>query len=227
MMTVHSELAANHRDIDLVQRCLDNEEAALVEIQSSVTPFLMGALANHGASEADSEELLAGLWADCVAGDGERQPIFIRYAGTAPLRSWLAAIVLNRWISLKRREATHTRVVEAIGRAETGLVQETRLEATLEADMMQVVELAVRSAIASCEPEEIVLLKLVHLHGVKRRDLAGLAGCHESQLGRRLKATERKIAEGTLAAVRAHDPMLELTWNDFVRVCENANILRG
>jgi RNA polymerase sigma factor (sigma-70 family) len=224
---VHSELAANHRDIDLVQRCLDGDEAALEEIQEVVSPFLMGALANHGASELDAEELVAALWADCVAGDGERPPIFARYAGTAPLRSWLAAIVLNRWISVKRRQATHARAVEAIGRGETGMVQEARVETNLETEMMHVVEQAVRTAIASCHPEEIVLLQLVHLHGVKRRDLAGLAGCHESQLGRRLKATERKIAEGTLATVREHDPLLKLTWEDFVRVCENANILRG
>lgn len=218
-------MAANYRDIDLVQRCLDGEEAAFEEIRDSVTPFLKGALANHGASDVDAEELVTSIWADCVAGDGEREPIFVRYSGTAPLRSWLAAIVLNRWISLKRRQATHTRVVDVIGRTTVSEVRETA-GASLEDDMILVVESAVRSAIASCDPEEIVLLKLVHLHGIKRRDLAKLAGCHESQLGRRLKATERRIAESTLAAVRARDPMLELTWDDFVRVCENVNVLR-
>lgn len=91
---------------------------------------------------------------------------------------------------------------------------------------MDVVERAVREAFAACEAEEIVVLQLIHLHGITQRELAALLHCHESRLSRLIKSAEQKIARATLAAVEKFDPLLEVTWDDFLRLCESTNLLR-
>jgi len=216
---------ANNADVDLVQRCLEGDEGAVKNFQEVTAPYLKGLLVSRGATTCEAEDIVAGLLADCLTGSSDRPPLFHRYSGSSPLRSWLSAISFNRWISLRRHCQVHARAMEVLGQSNAGVAPHVQPGSDLENEMMQVVERALRAALAACEPEEIVLLQMVHLHDVCRRDLATLAGCHESQLGRRLKATERKIAENTLAAVREIDPFLELNWEDFLRLCENFQIL--
>jgi RNA polymerase sigma factor (sigma-70 family) len=210
-------------EVDLVQRSLEGEEKAVRLLQETHGPYLVGVLLGSGASEMESEEMVAGLWADCVAGGASRPPLFLRYTGKAALRSWLAAILVNRWISLKRRESVHARAVEVM--ASVAADSSPDANAMMDVKLRRIVEQAVRRAFDECEADEIVLLQLVHGHGVTRREVAALLGCHESQVGRRLNAAREKIARSTLRAVKEFDPLLELTWEDFLRLCECVNLL--
>ena len=210
-----------------MQRSLEGEALAVQALQSEYTPFLRNLLFKHRATETEVEDLLAGLWADCLVGSSDRPPLFERYHGGSPLHSWLAAVTVNRWISVKRREAVHSRAVQFSLSQGPVLSMECAAEAQLDTELMATVEQAVRQALASCEAEEMVLLQLVHLHQLTRRELADLLGLHESGLSRRLKATEKKIAEATLAAVREVDPLLELTWKDFLLLCESTSLFRS
>jgi predicted DNA-binding protein (UPF0251 family) len=85
---------------------------------------------------------------------------------------------------------------------------------------------ALRQAFAACDVEELVLLQLVHMHGVTQREIASLWKWHESRVSRHINRTEEKIAELTLRAVKETDPYLELGWQDFVELCRCVEVLR-
>ena len=87
-------------DIDLVQQCLEGNEEAVSELKRSLTPFLSKVLGSYGASRDEIDEILAKLWGDCLVGP---RPLFHVFNGRSALKSWLTAICVNRWISLKRR----------------------------------------------------------------------------------------------------------------------------
>ena len=80
-----------------------------VELKKSLTPFLSKVLASYGASKDEIDEILAKLWGDCLTGP---RPLFHVFNGKSALKSWLTAISVNRWISLKRREAQHARAMQ-------------------------------------------------------------------------------------------------------------------
>ena len=106
-----SEEAPVLADVDLVQQCLEGNEEAIVELKRSLTPFLSKVLASYGASKDEIDEILAQLWGDCLTGP---RPLFHVFNGRSALKSWLTAICVNRWISLKRREAQHARAMQRL-----------------------------------------------------------------------------------------------------------------
>ena len=95
--------------VDVVQQCLEGNEEAISELKKSLTPFLSKVLASYGASKDEIDEILAQLWGDCLMGP---RPLFHVFNGKSALKSWLTAISVNRWISLKRREAQHARAMQ-------------------------------------------------------------------------------------------------------------------
>ncbi|HEY5705170.1 MAG TPA: hypothetical protein VIS96_06320, partial [Terrimicrobiaceae bacterium] len=98
-------------DVDLVQQCIEGSEEAIGQLKKSLTPFLSKVLSSYGASKDEIDEILAQLWGDCLVGP---RPLFHVFNGRSALKSWLTAICVNRWISLKRREAQHTRAVYSL-----------------------------------------------------------------------------------------------------------------
>ena len=52
-------------------------------------------------------------------------------------------------------------------------------------------------------------------------------GWHESKVSRTLDATMSGIASRTMTEIKAVDPWLELSWEDFVELCAHADILTG
>ena len=108
MGEMRSEEAPVLADVDAVQQCLEGSEEAIVELKKSLTPFLSKVLSSYGASKDEIDEILAKLWGDCLTGP---RPLFHVFNGKSALKSWLTAISVNRWISLKRREAQHARAM--------------------------------------------------------------------------------------------------------------------
>jgi len=98
-------------DVDVVQQCLEGNEEAISGLKRGLTPFLSKVLASYGASKDEIDEIVAQLWADCLTGP---RPLFHVFNGKSALKSWLTAISVNRWISLKRRETQHARAMERL-----------------------------------------------------------------------------------------------------------------
>jgi RNA polymerase sigma factor (sigma-70 family) len=221
---MRSEEAPVLADVDMVQQCLEGSEEAISEMKRSLTPFLSKVMASYGASKDEIDEILAQLWGDCLTGP---RPLFHVFNGKSALRSWLTAISVNRWISVKRREAQHARAMQHLAIAsEPSSAPGRSGPAQPDASIIEILGPALRSAFASCDVEELILLQLVHMHGVTQREIASLWKWHESRVSRHIKRAETKIAERTLQAVKETDPYLELRWNDFVELCRSVELLR-
>ena len=211
-------------DVDLVQKCIEGNEVAIGDLKTSLTPLLCKVLGSYGASKDEIDEILAQLWGDCLVGP---RPLFHIFNGRSALKSWLTAICVNRWISLKRRQAQHTRAIysltiEAERPSAPGRAATTHPDSAI----TEILGPALRQAFAACDVEELVLLQLVHVHGVTQREVASLWKWHESRVSRHIKRAEAKIAEHTLRAVKETDPYLELGWPDFLELCRCVEVLR-
>src|SRR4029077_1503232 len=96
-------------DVDVVQQCLEGNEEAISGLKRGLTPFLSKVLASYGASKDEIDEIVAQLWSDCLTGP---RPLFRVFNGGSALKSWLTAISVNRWISIRRHEAQHARAMQ-------------------------------------------------------------------------------------------------------------------
>ncbi len=222
MGEMRSEEAPVLADVDAVQQCLEGSEEAIVELKKSLTPFLSKVLSSYGASKDEIDEILAKLWGDCLTGP---RPLFHVFNGKSALKSWLTAISVNRWISLKRREAQHARAVHHLV-IDSETSQAPSRSAQSDSSILEILGPALRRAFAACDVEELILLQLVHVHGITQREIANLWKWHESRVSRHIKRAEEKIAKLTLQSVRETDPYLELRWNDFVELCRSVEVLR-
>ena len=172
--------------------------------------------------EDEIDEILAQLWGDCLMGP---RPLFHVFNGKSALKSWLTAISVNRWISLKRREAQHARAMQYLA-IDAESSQQTANHSQPNTAIIEILGPALRRAFAACDAEELILLQLVHVYGVTQRKIASIWKWHESRVRRHIKRAEEKIAELTLQAVKETDPYLELRWTDFVELCRSVELLR-
>ena len=70
----------------------------------------------------------------------------------------------------------------------------------------------------------MVMLRLVYLHELTHREIVRMLGWSESKVSRFLSHAMREIETRTLRELKRHDPWLELTWQDFVDLCETYEI---
>jgi len=213
-------------DLDLIQQCLSGDEAAMTLLQATYEPYLRNVLQSYRASDAEIEETLAQFWMDCLIDRESHPPLLVRYNGRAALRSWLSAIITNRWLSLMRRKAVHHKVInQLMDSPHHPTFHDDGISDLVDLELMRAIEAALRKAFSACSSEEIVMLHLVHIHQLTQREVAALWNCHESYVSRRLKSAEEQIAEITLSAIRGYDPLVNLNWTDFLRLCESTNLL--
>lgn len=217
------ESSAQFYEIDLVQRCLQGEESAIRTLQAEHTSYLKSVLFSYGATESESDDALGSLWADCVVSSSDRAALFELYNGESSLRSWLTAIVVNRWISYRRHRKVCVRAHEQI--SQSIKIERDYRDSLVDPELLAALEKALREACAACGAEEIVMLQLVHLHGLTQREIATIWGWHESRVSRFLSRAEEQIAQSTLRTIEEFDPELNLKWSDFLRLCECTSLL--
>ncbi len=214
---------AQLREIDLVERCLEGRDEAILEVKALYSSYLESLLRSYGASADEAAEVVEFLWSDCVVGRAAKDALFQRFNGTSALRNWLGAIVINRWISLKRSESVRERALERSPDRPT----EEGGTAMPDPEIGVILEEAIRETFASCSPEEIVMLRLVHFHQLNQKEVAMLWGWTESKMSRNLNRLQRVIANETLRRVRRADENLDLRWEDFLRLCDSVVLLQN
>jgi len=206
-----------------VQVCLNGDSSALENLRAAHHSHLERILRARGATADEVEELLAGLWADCVPRETDSPTLLEKYSGRCPLQSWLATVATRRWIDLKRKQA---RRKEADSRTEgdEALDPLDGLPAPSSAPQEDVVigllQESLEEAFAACGPADMLMLRLVHLHGLSQREVMRMWGWSESKVSRQLSRAMEGIRQRTLATIRQKDPLLDLTWEDFVSLCE-------
>lgn len=218
-------LTGDHlRELDLVERCLSGDETAISDLKKSHASYLEAMLRAYGAAAGEVEEVLAGLWRDCLVGRVSRDPLFAKYNGSSALRSWLTAIVINRWISVKRSDSARERAYQRVAAEQSTNCGHPDLP---DPELSRILEDAIRGALEECDSEAVVLLQLVHSHGVNQKEIAHLLGWTESTTSRTIKRAQDRLSREILKRVRQADSYLEVCWEDFLRLCDGVTLLRS
>jgi RNA polymerase sigma factor (sigma-70 family) len=217
----------SHPTDEGLRKCREGDPEALAEVRTRYHGPLLNILSSRGATATEAEDLLADLWADCVAGDTERPSLLEKFSGKCTLQGWLATVATNRWIDLKRKqvrrgETTKTALAdkdhdpfENMPASSTPLREDT---------LVNLLRGSLQAAFARCSPQAMVLLRLVYMHNLSQREIVRMLGWHESKVSRFLAKAMEEIESHTLAELKKRDPWLELSWQDFVDLCETHQV---
>jgi len=210
-----------------VHRCQQGDPTALADLRNLHHPSLVNILRARGASMDETEELLADLWGDCVATNDEEPCLLDKFSGKCPLQGWLATVATRRWIDLKRKQTRRGETAQLTREDERNDPLE-RLPAatTLERDdvLVDLLRDSLQTAFATCPPEDMLMLRLVYLHGLSQREVMRMWGWSESKVSRKLSQAMGQIEQATLQNLKRKDSWLDLTWQDFVDLCETHRI---
>jgi len=220
---------ANQVDDDGLQvhRCQQGDAGALAEVRDKSHDALVNILLSRGASRTEAEDLLADMWSDCVPGADDRPSLLEKFSGKCTLIGWLATVVTNRWIDLKRRQARQAEITKAnAGAAETDFFERIpgAVPTPKEESLVALLRESLAAAFALCDPQAMILLRLVYLHDLTQREIVRMTGWSESKVSRGLSQAMEQIAADTLRELKKRDPWLELSWQDFVDLCETHQI---
>jgi len=210
-----------------LHQCLQGDAAALAELREQHHASLGNILRARGASVSETEELLADMWGDCVPRNDEQPSLLEKFSGKCSLQGWLATVATRRWIDLKRKQTRRgeTHLPESDGDASDPL-ERLPAAASAPADDMLVNLLrdGLQAAFASCPPADLLMLRLVYLHGLSQREIMRMWGWSESKISRKLSQALKHIEQRTLQHLKQKDSWLDLAWQDFVDLCETHQI---
>ena len=208
-------------DFLFAQRCLEGERDAILDFQQQFRPILIAFLCQTGANEIEATEVTDSLWADLLTERPNRRPRLATYAGKSSLKTWLRPIVLNRLIALKRVRRYREEIEQGGLNLEEfkdfeGYVR--RLEEEL--PLIELMKDALETGFRACTPEEFVLLHLKHMDDLHYSELVLMFGQPRTNLERAVKRARKTVRDTTLNRVKELDEWLELTWTDFVDLCQ-------
>jgi len=217
LTAVSSPTSFNPSGGDELRRAQQGDPRALAAFREELQSQLFGILRARGASQTETEDILADLWSDCVPGDDGRPSLLRKFGGRFSLLSWLARVACNRWIDQKRRGAKQV-VLE-----DTDVETMPGCPIRLEEDALQaILQESLRSAFERCPGRELLLLRLVYLHGLSQREAGHLVGWSESKTSRLLSHALDQLKTRTLLELKRRDERLELSWEDLLGLCASS-----
>ncbi len=209
-----------------VHRCQQGDPAALAELREKHHPSLVNILRARGATMDETEELLADLWGDCVPKNDDQPALLDKFSGKCALQAWLATVATRRWIDLKRKQTRRGETVQPARDEKNDPLEHlpgTTLR-TREDVLVEMLRESLQAAFAACAPADMLMLRLVYLHGLSQRELMRMWGWSESKVSRQLSHAMEQIERATLQNLKQKDSWLDLTWQDFVDLCETHHI---
>lgn len=202
-------------------------------LQTGYGPQIVGFLMRSGADVAQAEEIVEQLWADLIVAAPGEIPRLAKYDGTCQLKTWLNTVAMNRLLSARRSQKRQERHIAMSLDAKTGTGEGEKTLSSqipapsvedLEAPLVELLRKAIHAAFAACSAETFVLLQLAYGDGLRLRELGQIWGCNPGTISRRLAQATAEIERTALAHVRTADPLLDLTWSDFIALCRSANL---
>jgi RNA polymerase sigma factor (sigma-70 family) len=215
-------------DVELVQKALAGDEAAVREFEQNYRPTLERVLMARGVDKGAAEDLVADIIAECF-GAGKKgtleKRLLEKFEGRSSLSTWLIRITWNRWLDLKRRDKFRGELPRYDDDESKGTDAFDRVaddhedEDFIETDLAELMAGAIKDAFASLEPDVLVMLKLSFLHGVSQTDISRMWRCDQTRVSRTLSAARAQIAAETMRAIHEAEPDLQIDWDDFKRLC--------
>ncbi|MED5585220.1 MAG: sigma-70 family RNA polymerase sigma factor [Verrucomicrobiota bacterium] len=216
----------------LIEAALAGDEAAASTIRCPENNARLEAiLRNRGASDTEARDIIADLWTDCFDSREGRRPLLEKFSGKGTLNAFLTRTALNRLIDYKRRqkfrgELPGSRDEQRPGDAFDALPGE---EATGDSEdrLVGLLRDAMLAAFSRIDPEKLVVLKLVKIHGIDQELAGKMWNWSQSKVSRNLSAVMEEIRAATVSELKRIDPWLELRWEDFVGLCKQSSDLFG
>jgi DNA-directed RNA polymerase specialized sigma24 family protein len=212
------------RDLKVARDALSgDEEAARIFVQECL-PDLESYLVNRcrrcdSKSIEKAREIAADVISDCFGAKSRPrgEDVLLKlYHGRAPLKVWLRHVAYSRLKSWWPSPEGKTVSFEAGQEPES-----KRTEPILrDPDMVEILHVALENAFRQIEPYQLLFLRLVYIHSVKRDHLAKIWGCHSAKIGRDMTAAEEQIRKLTLEHMKLIQPFTELLWSDCQAICE-------
>ncbi|HXG48242.1 MAG TPA: hypothetical protein VNO52_11510, partial [Methylomirabilota bacterium] len=172
-------VSSKDRDWQLVQQYLSGETEALAEIKGLYNEVLHHTLVARGATPSEAEDLVANLWSDCVIGNEDRPSLLEKFSGRCSLQGWLLTVATNRLIDFKRRQAFQKDLTpshnERSGEDPFDLLPGP-CDANPDTALVELLRDCLQEAFGRCSPEELLLLRLVYLHGITQREVGRMMG---------------------------------------------------
>jgi RNA polymerase sigma factor (sigma-70 family) len=219
---------AHEEDTALVEAALAGEPGACAEIRGDTTAgWLESVLMKRGATPTESRDLVADLMADCFGARDGKPPLLESYNGGGPLRGFLSRAGINRLIDLKRRQkfqgSLPDRGIESPPADEFDLLEGDSPSPATDDYLVDLLRDALMHAFARCNPRDLMLMRLVTIHGVRQEDIAARFGWSQSKVSRAINGVMEQIRELTVEEIHRADPWLELEWEDFIALCRSTN----
>jgi len=213
-----------HQDRQLVERLLVGYPEAISLFHTHNLPVLRDFLVSRCADERSRQaarDLADDIATDCF-GRSVSTPLLQLYSGQGSLNGWLKTVghsrLQNFWKSGRAKYEMQTQTG-----ATPDLVTDDTAPTLDQTEVAHLLANALQRALDQLPSIDLVRLRLVFCHGVKRERLAELWSCHPSTIGRSLAEALDCIRKETMATIRRLDPLLEITWEDCLRVCADTS----
>ena len=212
----------NESDFRVVEKCLENDAAALALLRTTYREPVAAYLLKAGATGPEAEETVEMLWADLLTPTAGGHIRLRHYDGSCALLTWLNTVAMNALLSRKKSDGRRDRrFVSSDAGDRVDAAAET---GTTEAPLVDLIHDAVEFAFRKCAAEDFVLLQLEHCDQLERDELARMFRCSRATVSRMLANARLSLAEITMDYVRRRDPWLELQWEDFLELCRTATL---
>ena len=221
---------AKLKDFALIEAALAGDEVAAATIRCPETNARLEAvLRNRGAITAD-------LWTDCFDSRAGHRPLLEKFSGKGSLNAFLTRTALNRLIDYKRRQRFRG---ELSGRTTRMSREDTEIgdpfdslpgedsPGDSEDRLVGLLRDAMLAAFSRIDPEKLVVLKLVKVHGLDQELAGRMWNWSQSKVSRNISAVMEEIRAATISELKRIDPWLELRWEDFVGLCKQSSDLFG
>jgi RNA polymerase sigma factor (sigma-70 family) len=189
------ELLASIRaeDFALALGCMNGNSAAWDHFSAAYRPTLYESACAIVRDEAKGRELADSLFAELYGLDAsapERRSRLAYFHGRSSLKTWLRAVLYQKFVDDYRRESRFEPLPEAPN--DLPAVSQSASEAD---DRRYAACLggAVEAVLSSLPPEEKLLLGYYYAQGMTLKQIAALSGESEATLSRRLDGLRKKL----------------------------------
>ena len=213
-------------DLDLVDRAVNGDVAAVRDFQETYRPMLERVLMSRAVDRLQAEDLVADIIAECFGAgkNGQTRPLIEKFEGRSSLSTWMIRITWNRWLDLKRRDKFRGELPSYDDDDRSG-DQFDRVagvnpdDELLDSDLSELMGRAIREAFDSLGPDVLLMMKLSYLHGVSQAIIARMWQCDQTRVSRLLTAAREQVAAVTMQRIREAYSSLKLEWEDFQKLC--------
>lgn len=207
-----------------LEECLEGSPDALTSLRDKYHSFLVSMLRSKGANASEAEDVLADLWGSCVEGMENGKSLLAKYRGRSSLRNWFASVAIHRLYDVRRKQRPWLMSSHCSEDGEMPFAPLDRrlfdLEPVREGSLTSLLRESLQAGFSQCDPCVLLMLRLVYVHDLTQREVGRMWAWHEAKVSRALTMAMAEIAAVTLRHLKRMDPGIELTWQDFVDLCE-------